>query len=69
MLVDRILVNTREEDLERRLVRLKTKLSMLKYYAHQQIHYHQPVPGIPETRHNKDTVNIWEDVIERLGGN
>lgn len=66
MAEEKVLKETREDELERELAQSKTRINMLKYYAHQQIQSHRSIPGIPQTRLSKDIVSIWKTVIRRL---
>jgi hypothetical protein len=65
-MAERILKNTREEDLERRLAKFKTKINMLKYYLHKQIHYHEPAYGNPDTNLDMAIIGMCETIIGKL---
>lgn len=64
----RILKSTREDELGHEVVRLRTRLNMLRYHANQQIHYHEETFGMPQTRLDRDIITVWKTVLKRLEG-
>jgi hypothetical protein len=63
---DKFLEATEEVKLRREVVRLKTKLNMLRYFAYKRFHALQPDPALPKTKVEKTDHAAWEAIIRKL---